>query len=44
MAEKGMQVQNRKSYLLGLGRFGKHKGEEAQADFLVLRGAFTYLR
>ena len=38
-----MWVQRRESYLLGLGRFGEDKREEAQADFLVLGGAFAYL-
>lgn len=38
-----MWVQSRESYLLGLGRFSKDKGKEAQADFLMLGGPFAYL-
>lgn len=36
-------VQSRESYLLSLGRFSEDEGEEAQADFLMLWGAFAYL-
>ena len=43
ISQKGIWDQSRESYLLGLGWFSKDKGEEAQADFLMLRGAFAYL-
>lgn len=44
VSEKGIWGQSSESsYLLGLGWFGKDKGEEAQADFLMLWGAFAYL-
>lgn len=43
VSERSWWVHSRKSYLLGLGRFSEDKGEEAQADFLMLGGTFAYL-